>query len=353
MQQSAEYEIRDYLSEDESPVLDLVQQGMGSGPAGIRDKSFWRWKHFNNPFGHSIALVATNREGQIIGLRTFMRWRFSSGDTLVKAVRAVDTVTHPDYRGHGVFSTLTRKAVEQSKNSEIALIFGTPNTQVLPIYLKLGWDLVPVIRPLVKILNYPRFVTSIPRILQNLTKSRTSGYLSPERILRQELPSVSEFLRLSGVVEQLLFSHSQTRNEYLSTDYSIDYLQWRYSEYPSAKYLVYYREKRGALLGCVILRPSTRFNLKEVVLDDMFFSEPDEGLVSSLLDEAERYLNADYIIAYFPESSFEHHILRRNGFHQIPIKGMDFIVNVLASNMPCDPKVMESWNINLGDLEVF
>ena len=344
--------IREYKPGDMSSVLALAQLGLVGGSIGTWEENFWRWKHFDNPFGQSIVLVATNSIGQIIGLRALSHWRFKAGDTVVKAARAVDTVTHPDYRRYGVFSALTRRAVEQSKNSGIDLIYNTPNNQVLPGYLKLGWNYVSMIRPLVKVLNYPRFAAALPGILPNLKNNRSSGYLSPEQIARQRLPSVSEFLSLSGAVEQLLRSHGQTRDEILSTDRSIDYLRWRYSEYPKAKYAVFYQEKEKALSGCVILRPSTRFNLKEAVLSEMLFPKPDEGLASSFLDEMEKRLSADYIIAYYPEGSFERHILCKHGFHQIPRGGVNFTVNVLTSHMPCEPTILENWNICLGDIEV-
>ena len=350
--EQSHFNIREYEPEDMSSVLALYQHGY-SMPTRTGEESFWLWKHYNNPFGQSMMHVATNNTGQIIGLRTLMRWRFKAGSMIVKAVRGIDAVTHPDYRRYGVFSAMTRKAVEQSKNSGVDLIFNTPNSQVLPGQLKLGWNYVSIVRPLVKVLNYPHFVAGIPGILRNLKKNRSSRHISPEQIVRQRLPSVSELLSLSGGVEQLLFSHGQTRGKYLSTDRSVDYLRWRYLECPIVKYVTLYQEKHRALSGCVILRPATRFNLKEAVLVEMLFPKPDEDLVSPLLNEMERSISADYITAYFPENSFEYHVLRKRGFHQVPRGGSNFTVNVLNSCIPCDPKILGNWNISLGDLEIF
>ena len=164
---------------------------------------------------------------------------------------------------------------------------------------------------------------------------------------------MAEFLRHSGALEQLLYSYSQTRSVHLFTDQSLDYLRWRYSEYPYVNYAVLYQEKAGALSGCIILRPNTRFGLKEVVIDELSLPKPDEGLASSLLDELKRCLSADYIIAYFPRHSFERHILHRHGFHQVPVGGMNFTVNVLTWHVPCNPMVLGNWGLSLGDLEVF
>ena len=347
---SAEYEIREYQPEDENSVLALVQQGLGGGPAGNRDGGFWRWKHLDNPFGPSIALVATNGAGQIVGLRTFMRWRLRAGNTVIKAVRPVDTVTHPEYRHHGVFSALTQEAVNQSRNNGVDLIFNTPNNSVLPGYLKLGWNYVSIVRPLVKVLHYPHFMAGI---ICRRNRRRSLEQLSPEQFFQYELPSVAKFLRHSEALQQLLQFHSQTKSGNISTDQSLDYLRWRYSEYPYVNYVTLYREKNGVLLGCIILRPNTRFGLKEVIVDELLLSRPDENLATSLFDELKRCLKADYIITYFPRGSFQRDILSRNGFRQVPKGGQNFIVKNLAPHLPCDPTVLGNWDLSLGDLEIF
>ena len=345
-----EYEVRNFQAEDTGSVLDLMQLGLGGGPSGTRDEIFWRWKHYDNPFGRSIVLVATNGTGHIAGLRTFMQWHFRAGNRVVKAVRAVDTVTHPEHRRFGVFTTLTTKAVQQAKNSGVDVIFNTPNNSVLPGYLKLGWSHVSFVRPLVKVLNYPRFVSGI---IRNRKRRQSSGQPPANQSYRYKLPLIADFLKRSEAVEELLRSNNQMRGERLSTDQSIDYLRWRYSEYPNAEYAVLYQEKNGALSSSAVIRANARFGLKEIVIDELFFSKPDDTLASSLLHELKRCVNADYIIAYFPRSSFARHALRKDGFLQVPTDGMNFTVNALSQNLPCNPAVLENWNLSLGDLEVF
>jgi predicted N-acetyltransferase YhbS len=98
------------MQDDESEVLALLDAALGAGPAGARPVAFFRWKHFENPFGPSFMLVAEADE-QVVGLRAFMRWEFVAEGRRFRAVRAVDTATHPDYQGRGIFSALTRQAI--------------------------------------------------------------------------------------------------------------------------------------------------------------------------------------------------------------------------------------------------
>lgn len=344
------FDIRPYQPEDEDAVLALIQQGMGGGPTGTRDRAFWQWKHFDNPFGRSISLVAVHNSGQIIGLRTFMRWRFKSNSSVVNAVRAVDTVSHPDYRRYGVFSVLTEEAVRQTKESGVDLIFNTPNAQVLPGYIKLGWDYVSRIRPLVKVLNYPRFAAGI---LRSRNRARASRQLPLQEIFRERPTPVATFLDSTHNIENLLGSYGGMKNCRLSTDRSLKYLKWRYALYPGVNYGTVCLEKNGMPAGCAILRSSTRFGLKEAVIAELLLPGRDENAASALLKDLKKRISADYLIAYFPESSFERCMLLRQGFHQVPRGGQNFTVNVLAPDLPCDPRLLESWDISLGDLEVF
>jgi GNAT superfamily N-acetyltransferase len=349
MATSTEFIIRDYRPEDESAVLALIQLGMGGGPTGERDALFWRWKHFENPFGKSVAMVAEDRAGQIIGLRTFMQWRFLAGNSPVRAVRAVDTVTHPDYRRYGVFSRLTSQALQRVTEDGFGLIFNTPNNQVLPGYLKLGWDYVSMVRPLINILNYPRFAAGM---IRSRNRSRSSGQLPPEQVFGQGVHSVSEFLGDAGPLARLMESRQEMRNGRLLTSQSPEYLRWRYSRYPNVNYGVVYGGGTAAA-GCAILRSSTRFGLKEAVIADLLLPSPDERMASSLLNNLKRGVKADYLIAYFPEGSFPRRMLHKHGFHRVPRGGQNFTVKILARDLPCDPRLLQNWDISLGDLEVF
>ncbi len=345
-----EVDFRDYLPEDESSVLVLVQRGMGGGPTGIRERGFWQWKHFQNPFGSSIAMVATHRDGKIIGLRTFMQWHFQAGTRLVRAVRAVDTVTDPDYRRYGIFSTLTHKTVERVKNNGIDLIFNTPNAMVLPGYLKLGWRLVSRIRPQIKILNYPRFISGITRSRAR----RQPSMLDPSgKFFREEPPSVEKIIELEKGITHLLQSRKQRRDDRLHTHLTLDYLRWRYTQHPFIKYRVAYQLEHDELPGCIIFRPYGRFGMKEIVLSELITAEDDRDMAASLIKKMVRYLKADYIVAYFPERSFERDVLRKNGFRDMPLQSINFTVNSLVDVPGFEPGRFDNWELSLGDLEIF
>src|SRR4029450_11514322 len=112
----------------------------------------------------SLLLVA-DHDDRLIGLRAFMRWRLAAGDRDLAAVRAVDTATHPDFQGMGVFSRLTRAALD-AMEGQVDLVFNTPNGKSGPGYLKLGWREVGRVPVAVRVRRPLRLLTAARRSLR-------------------------------------------------------------------------------------------------------------------------------------------------------------------------------------------
>jgi GNAT superfamily N-acetyltransferase len=131
------FSLRRMTEADIPAVVDLQRQSLGEGLIP-RTESFWRWKHLDNPFGASPVLLAFDGD-KLAGLRAFMRWDWQKGNQVYRCLRAVDTATHPVYRGRGLFKTLTLQLIEMLKEKDYAFIFNTPNDKSMPGYLKMGW----------------------------------------------------------------------------------------------------------------------------------------------------------------------------------------------------------------------
>jgi N-acetylglutamate synthase-like GNAT family acetyltransferase len=130
--------IRPASTSDVPAIIDLLKLSLGESLIPKSEK-LWHWKHIANPFGKSPVLLA-EEDGEILGVRAFLRWEFLKDDQTIKACRAVDTATHPKYQGKGIFSKLTLSLVEEMKKEGVDLIYNTPNTQSAPGYLKMGWE---------------------------------------------------------------------------------------------------------------------------------------------------------------------------------------------------------------------
>ena len=69
---------------DRPSVLALLESSLG-WQADSRNADLFAWKHEQSPFGPSPAWVAVDREGRLLGFRTFLRWEFTRGSAVVRA----------------------------------------------------------------------------------------------------------------------------------------------------------------------------------------------------------------------------------------------------------------------------
>jgi hypothetical protein len=325
---------------------------LGEGPAGGRQPSFWQWKHVTNYFGPSFARVASDDDGELIGMRAFMQWQLKSDDQVIRAVRAVDTATHPDCRRMGIFSNLTKRVIDDVTADGVDLVFNTPNNDVLPGYLKLGWQHITIVHPMVKVLNYSAFTLGM---LRNKLGRPTGPKHDASAFFRDEPTPVTKLLEQQSSVQQLIHRNERTWQPSASirTQRSGDYFRWRYAQHPTIPYWAAYLEQNGELEACAIFRTNTRFGLKEVVLCELLLAQPRHELVAQLLNEVCTSVRADYLITFFPESSFQRGSLEKLGFRAVPRQGMNFAVRPLESNLPLDPLQFQNWGLTMGDLELF
>lgn len=123
---------------DVEQIVQLFELCLGV-EGGAPTVAFWNWKHNQNPGGNSPVVLAWDND-KLIGIRAFMCFKFHNNEGVMKAYRPVDTATHPEYQGKGIFKNLTLSLIEDLKAiDEKAFIFNTPNTQSKPGYIKMGW----------------------------------------------------------------------------------------------------------------------------------------------------------------------------------------------------------------------
>ena len=90
-------------------MLDLLDASLGWVPDELH-RAFFAWKHRENPFGPSPAWVATDGADRRVPHVPPLGVRADGGSS--RAVRAVDTATHPDHQGQGIFTALTLHALD-------------------------------------------------------------------------------------------------------------------------------------------------------------------------------------------------------------------------------------------------
>lgn len=96
------------------------------------DKAWFDWKYSNNIYGPSNIVFVYDGEDPV-AIRSF--WRNDIGE---ESYQPCDTAVLEEYRGRGIFSKMSRVALEKLGGY---LIYNFPNENSLPGNLKMGWKI--------------------------------------------------------------------------------------------------------------------------------------------------------------------------------------------------------------------
>jgi hypothetical protein len=254
-------------------------------------------------------------------------------------VRAVDTATHPDHQGRGIFSKLTREALD-TLQEEADFIFNTPNEKSLPGYLKMGWVIVGTVPVSVRVRRPIRFVTRAG-----------SWRMATEvgDVPMTTAPLASAALTSDAVADLL---DGQETPAGFATPRDATYLRWRYGRAPLLDYRTVTAGSGGRLDGLGIFRVRPRGALAETTIAETLVPEGAASTAGGLLRAAARAARVDHVTCSFPPRSAVHRAARRALFVRAP-GGMTLVVNTLGHDLEPSPLDPASWALSLGDLEVF
>ncbi|HEU5209577.1 MAG TPA: GNAT family N-acetyltransferase [Longimicrobiales bacterium] len=360
---NATLQVRAGASADTDRILELVRLSLGEGVIP-RAREYWEWKHHANPFGRSPVLLA-EADGELVGLRVFMRWEWSAGSQRLRAVRAVDTATHPAWQGQGIFSRLTRALVQQMTEEGVHFIFNTPNEKSRPGYLKMGWRALGRtdlwIRPL-----HPLHLlrTLAGRAGARSSANGTSGtpaHASTDAQTR--LPAsvrpgngaVAAFCQLGELDEFLACASAAATSQRLATPRTAEYLRWRYAAIPGFRYHAHWELRHGDG-AAIIMRYKQNGSLREARICELLTTgtSVSDAAARRLLRALPALQPVDYIAAMAPAGTGARRLLATSGFLPAPRIGPVLTVRPL-NEAPAMRHLMsrDAWQLSIGDLELF
>lgn len=345
-------DVRPLATADEAEVLALLSETMAGGPTGSRTMDYFVWKHRANPFGASPGVVALEGD-RIVGVRLFLRWHLALGGRRVRAVRAVDTATHPDYQRRGIFKSLTLRLLDQLEQDEnIQLVFNTPNADSRPGYLRMGWRPVGVLPVRISPVRPVRFLRGV-RGASHANASGSADAVAPggkaSSVRPCPAPTARAVLAASREVADLL--EARAVPERLHTPLSPAYLDWRYAEAPGLDYRAFPVYRGGRLVGLGLGRIRTRASLTELTLGDVIVAQGDRRAARAVLQVA-RQSGVDHVALHATPGSEVGDVALTSGYLTVPGSGIGLVANPRAG---CPDGVLDPgrWGLSLGDLEVF
>jgi len=314
--------IREANFDDSNEIVSLLKSTLGDSllPKTV---DYWKWKHYDNPFGISKIIVASF-DSEIIGVRAFLKWKWQNNCTTINAIRAVDTATATQFQNQGIFKKLTLFALAQCKLEGIDLVFNTPNNISKPGYLKMGWE---------EIGRMPIQIKPCFHLPSKFNEALIDNIYS-------EFP-VNDFATdFSKNIE--FFNDSEKFN----TVFSEKYYKWRYIDCPTVeygfegsvdKYFIFFRLKKID-------------NFIELRICD-FWIKNEKGLEKSFLDALTQLIKK--IRPLFISFAADFRINFKNGLWFNPNKGPITTVRKLSSEGIEDFLYFKNWQPSIGSMELF
>lgn len=309
--------IREANDSDIPEILDVLKASLGE-VSSKKTQDIWRFKHVENPFGKSLVLIAEENDA-IIGVRAFMRWKWQQGGNIFSAFRAVDTATHPNYQGKGVFKKLTLKALELGKERGDHFVFNTPNQQSKPGYLKMGWKEIDKLNTqIIPVFPFSWNSNSVQQYPQNTPNLNL-------KLLSMWNSKLEEFLNLY-------------------TPKTKDYLEWRYINNPLQEYSI---ESNEQYFIAAYVKQHKK--IKELRISELILVDPEyKKICKSLIKKWAKEYGVHFISLNDP---LKHSIFKL----KVSGKFGPVLTFKNLESGEIDSKIynIENWDYSLGDLELF
>ena len=310
--------IREAKTEDTPEILSVLKASLGES-SSKKTEDVWNYKHLDNPFGKSLILLAIEND-EIAGVRAFMRWNWQYKKKVFSAFRAVDTATHPNYQGKGIFKKLTLQVLEKAQIAGDHFVFNTPNSHSKPGYLKMGWKEISNLNLHIKFINpiYWRFP-----VIKSLNSERNVDEINSELI-----NNYNDYL--------------EKKNK-LFTPKSVEYLKWRYLSNPLQNYVVI--SKNNLFLAGYVKKHNkfNEFRVSEVIFNPSLNSK----IIIKEIAQLAKSSGAQFLSYNLPKRILRSHFHGKFG-PTLTFKSINLSLNErkLISNL-------NEWEYSLGDMELF
>ncbi len=314
---------RDYQNGDEYQILTLYKEVNNRE----MDLGYWRWRFAESPYGKGIMKLMLD-EGKLIGHYAIVPVDLQIGNRVVKDAFSLNTMTHPDHEGQGIFTYLAKQAYEVCRQEGFGLVYGFPNgNSYYGFTRKLGW-------------------TGFGRIFTWQKNLRNSTGTIPNDV------SIRETDRFDASIDLLW---DKVKGDYkVIVPRTQSYLNWRFVEYPTriySRHIVI--DNNDTALGYIVLKTYTGDSKPKGHIVDMLCIQ-DKSIVRSLLNHAYGYFTKRQIqdlSCWMPDNCAYAQVLGDEGF--VKSESTTNFGVLVFNRLAQDAERPDNWYLTMGDSDVF
>jgi GNAT superfamily N-acetyltransferase len=305
-----------YSDEDPEPILKLMSECFNRDFYSHFD--WYQWFHRSCPTGDNKIFVAVDKEsGRLAGGYGLLPISIKYNSDKISGLLCTNVMTHPDFRGKGIFVNIGKHALKSSINDDYPIALGIPNKNAYPGHMKAGWEV------------------------------RTNLSFYHKKSFSKKDVDTTEVSKFDERINELLKRISKNVNFMVAKDHR--FLNWRYADRPDKDYLMFIHERSGEIDGYVVLKHfETEDNRKTHILDIM---ADNFEILSELVQTAENHAaGKDELNLWMID----------NGIYLNEFKELGFTKDEENSNMlilydndKLEDLVEKNWWICLGDNDVY
>lgn len=220
---------REFDLGDKVRVLKLREQVFGEPDY---DETRWNWQYLTNPHGKGIIDLAVDKDDKekLAGHYAVIEQMFINNGIEVKLAQSLDTFTSADYRRQGIFVELANKTYERAQRDGVAAIFGFPNGNSYPGFVKkLEFDS-----------PFGFGVYKLPLTLGYYLKKifKKDNFLTNISLVGKR-PTQTDCVLVDKLCDNFdkVFERVESHKLYIKRDEA--YFQWRYFKCPDRQYQIY------------------------------------------------------------------------------------------------------------------
>lgn len=226
------------------------------------------YKHFANPDRVRCPVLLHYEDDVPVGMNGFMGQTFIVNNERIKGVQSCDSAVIPKYRGKGIFSMIIRQG-EQKVQEEVSFLFGSPNPNSYPGFIKLGWkhigNLNTYMLPIELQACFETFVgMKLPKFISRIWNVHIKKKLMKiARVCPDVYVQESDECLLSrddfSVLNSLFF---------ISAERSLSYYKWKIDNNRNRKFKYCYAMKDGLIQAFIVYIETQRQGYKVIDIID-------------------------------------------------------------------------------------
>ena len=358
-----EWKVRQYKDEDEPQIIRMREEFSGWGIDETIDHNAWSWRYHNNTTNSSIIIVAEN-QNKLIGYYTILPIRMLISGKEVLGSRAEEGLVHPEYRKQGIYQALLKVGLEIAKKEEIACIYGLSNEASLHSELKAGWKLQCEVPLLVKKILNKKKINKFTGYKYRRIKFKIRYFFNDVKdvIKKTSLSFLKNKIAITKVTSfdkrvDDLWERYANQYEFI-VERKMDYLNWRYVFDPILNNTIYLAEKKGELLGYIVvgegeISSSEKKDFQFGYILDIFCDQSSKKVISSLIYTTIDHFKksgVDGIKCRMLRETKYYNMLLKYGFFKYGQKA--FIIKSIPSNYTMEPEKIKEGkkrHITFGD----